>query len=66
MTDKATLVLNGFLKLNETEKREVVDEINNYFKADQTRKNSMCESFRRKSAGVVLGPTSGSCPCCGR
>jgi hypothetical protein len=66
MTDNAKLVLNGFLKLTTSEQSEVVDEINYYYKADETKKRTMCESLKKIRAGVILGPTSGSCPCCGR
>ena len=65
MTGKATLVLNGFLKLSADEQKEVVTEISKYYNSGQTEKRVLENSIDR-TAGVVLGPTRGSCPCCGR
>ena len=66
MTVKATLVVNGFLKLTEEEKGEVVAEINKYYKGNQTERRSLENFSIERTAGVILGPTRGSCPCCGR
>ena len=66
MTNKATLVMNGFLKLTPTERQEVIVEINKFLANNAAQQNSMCESFSNRTAGVTVGPTAGSCPCCGR
>lgn len=65
MTGKSILVANGFLKLTDEEKKEVVTEIQKYYNANPTEKRSLENSIER-TAGVVLGPTHGTCPCCGR
>lgn len=66
MTDKATLVMTGFLQLTDTDKLEVAEEITKYYKASFLERQVKGKSFHEKRAAVVLGPTSGSCPCCGR
>jgi uncharacterized protein YihD (DUF1040 family) len=66
MTDKTALVVHGFLKLTDSEKKEVIDELKKYYDIDSQKKIEMGAAYRVKRAGVILGPTSGTCPCCGR
>jgi hypothetical protein len=66
MTDKATLVVNGFLKLTATEKQEVLSVITTYFSEKADQQNSMCVYFGKKTASMVRRATDDPCPCCGR
>jgi hypothetical protein len=60
MTKKSELVFNGWLKLTESEKEEVLDEIKKYQNLGYIEKRAITE---RK---IITGPIGGTCPCCGR
>ena len=65
MSQPSDRVIAGFMRLKEDEQQEVIGEINNYIKQSYIKKRNLRESFE-KTAGIVLGPTGGGCPCCGR
>lgn len=67
MTDRAILVLHGLFQLTDSERNEVIQEVNKYerepnptIKKSIERKNDV--DFNR----VVSGPVGVSCSCCGR
>jgi hypothetical protein len=63
MNKKTEIVFRGFLELSVTERSELVDAINDYFKKDYLERRSVEEAYK----SVVLGPLSSNvCPCCGR
>ncbi len=66
MTNNATLVLNGFLKLTETEKQEVLTEIGNYQRKDYFEKGRMNEDLNERTKRIMGPINSGTCPACGR
>jgi len=66
MTDRAKLVLAGFVKLSSDDQAEVIDELNRYIQARGTIKKSIQEGFEREAGRVCLGPVTQGCPCCGR
>ena len=66
MTNNSTLVFKGFLELTDEEREEVIDAINDFYKKDFSTKRNIQESLQEKTASIILGPTGGGCPCCGR
>ncbi len=66
MTDRAELVLHGFLSLSSSEQQDVLDEIRRINNTDPTTR----KSYERKHEGefnrIVSGPISSGCACCGR
>jgi len=67
MTKDAKIVFNGWLKLSESEKKEIEETIFNYKKLDYWEKDSMQKSMQRFCESISLGPhASNTCPCCGR
>ncbi|BBO18682.1 conserved hypothetical protein [Candidatus Brocadia pituitae] len=66
MSKASDRVIAGFMRLTESEQKEIITEITNYMRESFVRKQSLRENFE-KQAGIVLGPTNpGGCPCCGR
>lgn len=70
MNPKVSKVLKGFFALSDTEKAELIAEINTYQKGDASRRiaqeSALNESVRKSQASVNFGPAPGGCPCCGR
>lgn len=70
MNEKIKLVMNGFISLNDSERKELIDEINKWIEADSLKKSIMNESLEKCAADfrrVNTGPYSSStCICCGR
>lgn len=64
MTDKAALVLKGYTELGYSEREEVRKKIDEF--ETPLQKSVVLEEVRTKIGKVVLGPTGGACPCCGR
>ena len=60
MTKKSELVFNGWLKLTDSEKEEVLEEIRKYQSLNYFEKRTITE---RK---IITGPIDSTCPCCGR
>ncbi len=66
MTDKTKLVIEGYLNLSREEKEDFVKEINDYINGNHVSQENFSEGVRKSINSIVLGPTGGSCPCCGR
>jgi len=64
MNNKQKIVLKGLLDLSTTERQEVLKEISELKTKTFTEREWLNESLEK--AQRVLGPISGSCPCCGR
>jgi hypothetical protein len=61
------LVLNGYLKLNDAEKKEFIKEISEYQKKSINEQRTFSENFQKSTDSFVLGPVSrGYCSTCGR
>lgn len=60
MTRNSELVFDGWLRLTENEKKEVLEEINKFQNLGYLEKRTIIE---RK---IVTGPIGSICPCCGR
>ena len=64
MSKEADKVFVGFLRLNSSDKSDVVQKINDYNKKDDKGKQELKEHLEK---GMTLGPLSqGGCPCCGK
>ena len=70
MNKKTAHVLQGFLLLSDEEKKEIIEQIEEYKKYPITAKGliqkSLKEHFGMESHGISLGPSPNSCPCCGK
>lgn len=66
MTDRTKLVLEGFIKLTNAEKEELIRQINDYNKKSSYGQESFKESVQKSLDSIVLGPLGSKCPCCGR
>lgn len=68
MTRNASLVFRGWLDLSQTEKNELVTEINNYIRSNPSQKSQIqSRALTETKLAFDTGPTSSSsCPCCGR
>lgn len=66
MTKAAEKVVAGFVKLSQSDRNKVVEELNKLINAPQNEKKAIEESYAIR-AGIDLGPIQqGSCPCCGK
>lgn len=65
-SSKAVLqVMNGYRNLSPDEKKQFIDLINKYIKAEQAEKRVLEEAFMKTAAST--GPLGGDvCRCCGR
>lgn len=66
MTNKATLVVNAFLKLSELEKQEVIVEIDSYRRKDYLEKGRMNEDFSERTKRITGPVSSAVCQFCGK
>jgi hypothetical protein len=65
VSKKSDLVVAGFIRLSESEQKEVANKIREYLESSIVKKSEMSESIIR--GAFVLGPLGGGgCPCCGR
>ena len=64
MNDNVTLVFHGFLNLQNLEKLQLVEAINEYF--DSNDKVPIREAGEKAFAELDLTSTNGPCKCCGR
>jgi len=62
MTNRATLVVNGYLELTDDERKQFIDEVNRFHKAVDSQCRNLCKSYHERTAGIVLGPISNVCP----
>ena len=63
MNENVYKVLNGFIKLSDSEKTLFINQLNDYQKANYSEKQNIYESVRLKSS---VGPKNSICTCCGR
>jgi len=63
MNENVYKVLNGFIKLSDSEKSLFVKELVKYQEAGFYEKQNINESVKLKSS---LGPKNSICTCCGR
>jgi hypothetical protein len=63
MNENVYKVLNGFIKLSDSEKSLFIKEINKYQEAGYSEKQNIYENVRFKSS---VGPKNSICTCCGR
>lgn len=70
MSPKVIKVLKGFHALSDTERVELIVEINKYQQGNtdlrEVLRSDISESVRKSQASVNFGPAPGGCPCCGR
>lgn len=70
MNKKTAHVLQGFLSLSDEEKKEIIEQIEEYKKYPYLTKDSieksLNENFGMESHSISLGPSPNSCPCCGK
>ncbi len=67
MSEDAEIVLAGFVKLSDSDQREVAEAIARYRQSDRTAQRSIGEIWEKRGRDrVLMGPVSGGCPCCGR
>lgn len=62
MTKNSELVFIGWLKLTDSEKEEILEEIRKFQSLTYHEKSSLIE----KKTEIITGPIGGACPCCGR
>lgn len=65
MTKKSEFVFNGWLNLTDSEKKEVLKEIENYIDVSDFSKRLIIEKYKKR-ADIITGPLGSTCPCCGR
>ncbi|MEK0336650.1 MAG: hypothetical protein QQN41_04355 [Nitrosopumilus sp.] len=65
MNTKTKRVFAGWLNLSDSERQLLMEAIGKFEKSLSFDKRRILEEME-KTVGVVLGPTTGSCPCCGR
>lgn len=63
MNDKEIKVMRGFLGLTDTEKINILKEINNYQSSGPYTRQTIETDIRYKSS---VGPKNTICDCCGR
>ena len=70
MDNKVFTVLNGFISLNDNQRGEFIDALNELLKGGRhgVSLESLQESVRKKEYGTTInfGPVPSGCPCCGR
>ena len=67
MQPKVEVVINGFLKLSDSEKEEFVNLVEQYKKYPYTTGDEIKKTLdESRTFGVNFGPAPGSCPCCGK
>ena len=70
MTNRVAWVMNGFVSLSETERRQFLDEAQDYEDEDDDGRDVVRKSLKkafRDRPGVNTGPvSSGVCTCCGK
>lgn len=66
MDDKTKLVLNGFVNLDDDQRTELINEMNEWLKLNSVQKSSSKYGIKEAVQKIDLGPLSKSCPCCGR
>ncbi|MFT5716756.1 MAG: hypothetical protein ACI9T7_000934 [Oleiphilaceae bacterium] len=76
MNDSVKFVLNGFRKLNDSEKREFFEMIKDFEEYPHTTERKIKDSIGleniseasvlNKSNRVVFGPSPSGCACCGK
>lgn len=57
-------LLSGFAELNDAERSEFVDRLNQYYEGPPQRRETLRKEF--KAGRLQLGPTGTTCGCCGR
>ncbi|MHA2217635.1 MAG: hypothetical protein ACXACY_17000 [Candidatus Hodarchaeales archaeon] len=62
MIKNSELVFIGWLKLTDSEKEEVLEEIKKFQSLTYYEQRSLTE----KKTEISTGPLGGICPCCGR
>jgi len=65
MNKRVARVLKGYSELNESEKGELVEYVNQ-FRTGTSRETRVLNEELGKSLGVTFGPAPNACPCCGR
>lgn len=66
MTDKTRQVLNGWVKLTDSEKRDFDAEVQKFQRSGELQRKDLRESFRAGIERMETGPLGGGCACCGR
>lgn len=65
--DRATAtVVRGFTRLSDSQRREFIQQINEYMEGNYERKALIASAAQRDMLRVDMGPLSGGCPCCGK
>jgi len=65
MTNKAQIVLNGWLQLSQAERQEFAAAVAEYNAGTQQKRTVLSESSQRVMK-METGPLGHGCPCCGR
>jgi len=66
MNEKTKRVFNGWLALNDAERRDFVNAASDYSEGNDSHKTEIRESIRKSATSMELGPLGRGCPCCGR
>ncbi len=67
MSQKAELVIQGYLALSAMEQREVDEALKSLRNADGVEKRSMArQKVEAAHPRISMGPVLAGCPCCGR
>lgn len=66
MNKQVAKVLNEYIALSASDKREFIQEINKYIKSSDATKILLNEEVRKAFDSVNFGPAPVGCPCCGK
>jgi len=66
MTNNSTIIFNGFLNLTGEEKKEVLQQIENYYKKETPEKRQINEEFQERTKRIMGPLSSAVCPACGK
>ena len=65
MKENVAKVLNGFIKLTDQEKQELIEQVKEYYSSPFSTKERVQKSLN-ESHTINFGPAPSACPCCGK
>ena len=65
VSKRVAMVLKGVSDLNETERSDFIQKVNELLSNDYSKTSVLKEEISR-TLSITLGPVPQSCPCCGR
>lgn len=67
MTKDAEIVLAGFAKLSDGDKKEVAEAIASHQRETAIARKSIDAGWEKRGRDrILMGPVSSGCPCCGK